>query len=82
MFDSGVLKARVDGRPESVTRHAGHLIYEAPDIRARLNLETFAVEEATLLSDADGPINLRHAAQMAVLYTALKDLPILKHSIA
>ncbi|MGD9054509.1 MAG: putative selenate reductase subunit YgfK [Desulfobacterales bacterium] len=81
MFDDGVLKARVDGRAESLTRQAGHLIYETPDIRARLNLKTLAVEEASLLTDVDGPIDLRHAARMAVLYTALKDLPIFKHSI-
>ncbi|MGD9083813.1 MAG: hypothetical protein PVJ41_02535, partial [Desulfobacterales bacterium] len=74
-------KARVDGRAESLTRQAGHLIYETPDIRARLNLKTLAVEEASLLTDVDGPIDLRHAARMAVLYTALKDLPIFKHSI-
>ncbi len=76
MFDKGFLKARVDGRPESLTSQAGHLIYETPDIRAQLNSETFAVEEAMLLSEVDGPIDLHHAAQMAVLYTALKDLPI------
>jgi hypothetical protein len=51
-------------------------MYEAPDIRARLNLKTFVVEEAAILSDADGPFELRHAAWMAILYTALKGLPI------
>jgi putative selenate reductase len=76
MFAGAALKARVDGRPESLTRHADHLMYEAPDIRARLNLKTFVVEEAAILSDADGPFELRHAAWMAILYTALKGLPI------
>ena len=76
MFAGGALKARVDGRPETLTRHKNHLIYETPEIRARLNLKAFAAEEATLLSEAEGPINLRHAAQMAILYTALKDLPV------
>ncbi len=75
-FTDGALKARVDGRLESLTRNAEHLIYETSDIRAQLDLKTFNVEEATLLSNADGPIDLRHAAQMAILYTALKDLPI------
>jgi putative selenate reductase len=74
MFMNGILKARVDGSPESLTRHTDHLIYETPDIRARLNLKTFMVEEATWLSDIDGPIDLHHATQMAILCMALKDL--------
>ena len=76
MFVNGVLRARGDGRPQSLTRNADDLIYENPDIRAQLNLKTFKVQEATLLSDANGPIGLHHAALMAVLYTALRDLPI------
>ncbi len=76
MFADGALKARVDGRLETLTRHKDRLIYETPEIKVRLNLKTFAAEQATLLSDADGPIDLRHAAQMAILFTALKELPI------
>jgi putative selenate reductase len=76
MIVSGVLKARVDGELETLSRHEDHLIYETGDIRTRLNLNTFAAEEATILSGAGGPIDLRHAAQMAILFTALKDLPI------
>jgi putative selenate reductase len=74
MFVEGVLKARVDGASQKLSRYTDHLIYETSDIRARLNLKTFAAEEATFLSDTDGPIVLRHAAQMAVMFTALKDL--------
>ena len=74
MIVDGVLKARVDGELETLSRHADHLIYETGDIQARLNLNTFAAEEATFLSGAGGPIDLRHAAQMAILFTALKDL--------
>jgi putative selenate reductase len=74
MLVDGVLRARVDGELETLSRHKDHLIYETGDIRARLNLNTFVAEEATLLSDADGPIVLRHAAHMAILLTALKDL--------
>jgi putative selenate reductase len=70
----GVLKARVDGELETLSRQEDHLTYETKDIRARLNLKTFAAEEATSISDADGPIDLRHAAQMAFMLTALKDL--------
>ncbi len=75
-FMDGVLKARVDGKLESLTQDADRLIYESSEIRAQLNGKTFKVEDATLLSDANTPIELRHAARMAVLYTALKDLPI------
>ncbi len=74
MFVDGALKARVNGKPETLTRFEDHLIYETQDIRARLNLNTVAAEEATFLSGAGGPIDLRHAAHMAILFTALKDL--------
>jgi len=73
MFVDGALKARVDGELETLTRPADHLIYETRDIRARLNLNTYAAEEATFLAGAGGPVDLRHAAQMAILFTALKD---------
>jgi hypothetical protein len=76
MFVDGALKARVDGKLETLTRHADHLIYETQDIRARLNLNTYVAEEATFLSGAGGPIDLRHAVQMAILFAALKDLPV------
>ncbi len=73
LFD-GVLKARVNEELETLSRHEDHLTYETRDIRARLNLKTFAAEEAVLVSDADGPIDLRHAAHMAVMLNALRDL--------
>jgi putative selenate reductase len=76
LFVDGALKARVDGKLETLIRHADHLIYETRDIRARLNLNTVAAEEATFLSGAGGPVDLRHAAQMAILFTALKDSPV------
>jgi putative selenate reductase len=76
MFVDGALKARVDGKLETLTRHADHLIYETQDIRARLNLNTYVAEEATFLSGAGGPIDLRHAVQMVILFAALKDLPV------
>jgi putative selenate reductase len=74
MLVDGVLKARVDGELETLSRHADHLIYETGDIRARLNLKTYCAEAVRFRSDAGDPVDLRHAAQMAVLLTALKDL--------
>ena len=73
MLVNGFMKARVDGKLETLTRHADHLIYETRDIRARLNLSTFAAEAVRFLSDTSEPVDLRHAAQMAILFTALKD---------
>ena len=73
MFVDGVLKARVNGEPESLYRHADHLIYETKDVRARLSIQTFSIEKVTLGSDSADTVDLRHAAQMAVLFTALKD---------
>ena len=78
MFVDGVLKARVDGKTETLTREADHLIYETSDIRARLNSTTYVTEEATFLSNAEGPVDLRHAAQMAILYAALRDFYLFK----
>jgi len=73
MLVGGVLKARVDGELETLSPHEDHLIYQTRDIQTRLNLKTFAAEEATLISDTNGPIDLRHAAQMAFMRSALKD---------
>jgi putative selenate reductase len=72
-FVNDVLKARVDGKLETLSRRENHLIYETRDIRARLNLITCAAEEAAFISRTKGPVDLRHAAQMAILFTALKD---------
>ena len=74
MLVDGVLKARVDGELETLSRHADHLIYETGDIRARLNLNTYSAEAVRFRSDASNPVDLRHAAQMAIMFTALKDL--------
>jgi putative selenate reductase len=74
MLVDGVLKARMDGELETLSRHEDHLIYESRDIRARLNLNTYSAEAVRFHSDASDPVDLRHAAQMAVMFTALKDL--------
>jgi putative selenate reductase len=73
MFVNGALKARVDGKLETLTRHEDHLIYETRDIRARMNINTYSVEEVNFFPDVTGPVDLRHAAQMAIMFTALKD---------
>ena len=72
----GVLKAKVDGELETLSRQGDSLIYETKDVRARLNLKTYAVEGLTFASDATGPVDLRHAAQMGVMLAALSDFYI------
>jgi putative selenate reductase len=74
MLVDSVLKARVNGELETLSRHEDHLTYETRDIRARLNLNTYSAEAVNFRSDASAPLHLRHAAQMAILFTALKDL--------
>jgi putative selenate reductase len=74
MFDDGALKARVDGKLETLTRHEDYLVYETQDIRARMNIKTYSVEEVNFFPDVTGPVDLHHAVQMAILFTALKDL--------
>ena len=73
MFVDGVLRAKVDGEPESLCRHRDGLIYETKDVKARLNIKTYALEKVTLNPDSADSVDLRHAAQMAILFTALKD---------
>jgi putative selenate reductase len=73
MLKNEVLQARVDGEEETLSRRADHLLYETKDVQARLNSKTFAVEKITLAPDAPDTIELRHAARMCVLLTALRD---------
>jgi putative selenate reductase len=76
MLADGVLNARVDGELETLLRRGDRLIYETKDVRAQMNSKSLGVEEITFTSDAAGPIDLRHAAQLAVLLTALSDFYI------
>jgi putative selenate reductase len=76
LLADGVLNARVDGELETLLRKGDRLIYETKDVRAQMNSTTYSVEEIKFTSDAEGPIDLRHAAQMAVLLTALSDFYI------
>jgi putative selenate reductase len=69
----GVLHARVEGEPETLSRQGNHLIYETKDVQARLNSKTFAVEEITFSEQAADKIELRHAARMCLLMIALND---------
>ncbi len=72
MLKNGVLQARVDGKEETLSQRADHLLYETKDVQARLNLKTFAVEKITLAPEAADRIELRHAARMCVLWNALR----------
>ena len=76
MLSNGVLYAKVDGEQETLSQQGNHLIYEARDRQARMNPKTFAVEEITFSAGAPETIELRHAARMCVLMTALRDFYI------
>jgi putative selenate reductase len=73
MLDDEVLHARVDGDEETLSRQGDHLVYKTRQVQARMNPKTFAVEEITFSVDAPDTIELRHAARMCVLLTALRD---------
>ena len=73
MLKDEVLQSRVDGKEETLSQRKDHLVYETKDVRARLNPKSFAVEDITLAPDAADTIELRHAARMCLLLTALKD---------
>jgi putative selenate reductase len=76
MLADDVLHARVDGEKETLSRQGDHLIYETKDVRARLNSKTFAVEEIAFSEQTPDNIELRHAARMCVLLTALRNFYI------
>ena len=76
MLDDGVLHARMDGEKETLSQQGRRLIYETRDVQAHMNSKTFAVEEITFSAGAPDTIELRHAARMCVLMTALKDFYI------
>ena len=78
MLADGVLHARVEGEPETLSRQGDHLIYETKDVQARLNSKTFAVEEITFSEQAADKIELRHAARMCLLMIALNDFYLFK----
>jgi putative selenate reductase len=73
MVKDEVLHARVDGEEEILSRRKDHFVYKTKDVRARLNSKTFAIEEITFSPEAPDTIELRHAARMCVLWTALRD---------
>ncbi len=73
MFENGMLKARVDGELEILSRQADNLIFETRKVRARLDPKTYNVNEITLSDDAADSVDLSHAARMGVLFTALRD---------
>jgi hypothetical protein len=41
-------------------------------------MKTYAVEEIAFISSATGPVDLRHATHMAVMFAALSDFYLFK----
>ena len=61
--------ARIDFTPE------GYL-YEDDDVKALLG-EDYVVRKAELKGSGPGPVSLRHAVEMAILFQAARQLPAL-----
>ncbi len=73
------LQAKVNGRLEQLTATADGLIYTTEGIQARLNAKSLAAEEILFTSAKVDQVELRHAAQMAVMFGALKDIYLFKN---
>ena len=74
----GILKARVDGALETMSRQTDALIYETDNVRVLLNPETYAAKEVSFISDTVDMVDLRHAAQMGFMLQALEDFYLFK----
>ena len=68
-----VLRAKIDGKAETLTLNRGFLIYETKELWARLHCDTLAVEKCRFKSKTTDLIDMRHAAEMGVMLRALKD---------
>ena len=68
-----VLRAKIDGRAETLTLKRASLIYETKELWARLHYDTLAIEKCRFKSKTTDLIDMRHAAEMGVLLRALKD---------
>ncbi|UCG66883.1 MAG: hypothetical protein JSW12_07765 [Deltaproteobacteria bacterium] len=68
-----MLRAKIDGRAETLTLKRSSLIYEAKELWARLHYDTLAVEKCRFKSKTADLIDMRHTAEMGVLLRALKN---------
>lgn len=74
--DDRRILSRHDGREESLTRSGGLYQYETPEARVLLDAADFTVRGCEFLDDDARTVDLRHAAEMAVLLDGLGDGPL------
>lgn len=72
-LDGNLLRAKLDGRMETMTLAEGHLMYETDQVRVQLDQDTFTVEDVRAKPGYADRIDLEHAAVMYVLLKLLKD---------
>ena len=69
-IEAGALLRKDDGRESSLTPTEDGFAYESPELRARLTAE-FAIDAIEPSGPFDGPISLRPAIEMAVLWIGI-----------
>jgi len=72
-LDGNVLKARLNGQVETMTRADNNVMYETDQVRAKLSQDAFRVEDVKFKSERTSRVDFRHAARMYVLLMALQD---------
>lgn len=69
----GVLHSHRDGSSASLTPNGNGLVYEEDSVRVKLDTDTLAVTAVDFKGASGGPVLLRHAVQMGVLWKSLND---------
>ena len=70
--EEGAIHRRENGRETRLERTASGFVYDTPDVRVRLTPD-FTVEATEAKAPSDGPISLRSAVVMAVLFVGITE---------
>ncbi len=69
----GELRARVNGRVETLAKRPDRFVYETDDVYAELDMYSLAVREARFKHSEVSSVTFEHAVRMAVLLKALQN---------
>ncbi|HNV72349.1 MAG TPA: hypothetical protein PKO06_21755, partial [Candidatus Ozemobacteraceae bacterium] len=69
----GELRARVNGREETLMRRPDRLVYKTDDVTAELDIYSLAVREARFKHGDVAAVSFEHAVRMAVLLKSLQN---------